>query len=111
LGLTILCYAPIVFDVYHKIDSTNWNVFYFSSLCVAGIVIGVVLFDKKLPALNIYLAIILGSFAYRLIQELEKIGWDFNSYSVAINDPINSYILIGWVISMLLILVIFVKWK
>jgi hypothetical protein len=111
IGITVAFLGSQLFDIYHLIDNTNWNIFYFVMGFAGWIIAAKPYFDKRFPETNIYLIVILGAFLYKIYQELSKINWPFNEYSKAINDPVVNYILIAWIIGCLIFLIGYVKWK
>lgn len=111
IGITVAFLGNQLFDIYHLVDNTNWNIFYFVMGFAGWIIAAKPYFDKRFPETNIYLMVILGTFLYKIYQELSKINWPFKDYCEEINDPVNNYMLIAWAFGCLILLIAYIKWK
>lgn len=76
----------LVYDVFGKIQDTNWSIYYYSMQYFCWLILVIMLTNRKSNIKKIPYFVLASGLLFYIVIELSKIGMDYKNYYLSVNE-------------------------
>lgn len=86
LPIAVFIIIQAVYDFLAPVQNTNWSIFYYTGLYVSWIIFLFVTPFSRVFIKNLPKFVMIGGLILYVMQQLSKIGMDYEKYYLSVND-------------------------